>query len=146
MFSTAIVHPLLEFLSVGDIFRLHRALGKHNYMSADKVILSEVVHRMSLKPRPSHTFTSLSHRMLSRRCFECGVRCRLTPAVCGMCSASSKCFRAMVTRADIRLMIGRAPGKRDTLLYRVWKDCIVKRGRNKAFYYWRRQVLVCLVG
>jgi hypothetical protein len=136
----AIICPLLPFLSVGDIYRLHRAIGKGNFLPPDTI--HEVAARMSLKMRQCYTLNSLSRRMESGRCVECGVRCRSKPSVCGTCSAFPNSFIAMVTRADIRLMIGqKGPWRRrHPRLVQLWSHGIVKRGRLGAYYYWRKEV------
>lgn len=139
--APGIILPLLEFLTLGEIFRLHRALAHANALPKDTIHV--VAQRMQLKiVRPSFTLNTLSRRMYAGRCVECGVRCACRPVVCAGCTRSETSFRSMVTRAEIRSMRRERglPRRRSIALVQLCINGHVKRGRLGAFYYWRKDV------
>lgn len=138
-----ILCPLLEFLTVGEMFRLSRALGKVDSLPSDVVYV--VARHMGLQMRSTFTMATLSRRMQAGRCVECGMRCACRPVVCATCRMSDTSFRSMVTRADIRRMLAqRGVRRRSEPLVKLWTHGIVKRGRLGTYYYWRKDVEVVL--
>jgi hypothetical protein len=138
----AILLPLVDFLSVGDMFRLRRAVGEVTPEVADVV-----ARRMDLALPCRHSLAALSRRLAAGRCVECGRRCRAQPAVCGCCRVDPTSPFAMMTRMQVRRYISRSrpSPRRHAHLFRLWVYGVVKVGREGAFYYWRRDVEAALL-
>lgn len=131
MDSLEVLLPLIDHLSIGDIFRLRRALGHAAVWTVDvERVLSQ---RMGLQR--CYTMAQLSERMYNGRCVECGVPCRSVPRVCGECMRDVRCPVAMVTRAYI---YDRYRGhKIRKLRERIREMRVVKRGRMGTYWYWK---------
>lgn len=150
MNTPEVLEPLAPWLSVGDIFRLHRALGREPAWPCNMSFL--VLQKMNLKtggPRARKaklvTMAMLSTYMAqesTRRCVECGCTTRARPRVCFKCTQDQQNIFAMSTRREI---VHRNRFEREVplpnLLRRIRTDLpIVKRGHVGAFYYWTRDV------
>ena len=129
---------LVDHLSLGDIFRLRRALGRD--MDGCEAVVAAVVMRLRLSPRRSTTLSALSARMAaSRRCRECGVGCRRRCRVCEACSAAAGYFQ-MVDRQQI-LRVHRR-WRLAASVRELWARALVPvaRSRTGKYLYWRIHV------
>lgn len=136
--DATVLQCLAEHLSVGDLFRLRRALGKeHASFPPDVPLL--VAARMGLRPRADFTMDALSTRMRdTHRCVECGARTRRVVRVCEPCASNPACPVAMVTR---QYLMHKRPARLSvrTLLLRVRAELqVVFVASSGALHYWKR--------
>lgn len=138
---------LVEHLALGDVFRLHRALGKHPPWPPETP--TTVARRMGLK-RTTYTMSSLSAKMRGngRRCVWCGATTRCRPRVCVACADDARSPYAMCTRADlVRRNAARAAPVRN-LKHKMCSAAmpVAKRGVQGRYYYWRHAAEAFLFG
>ena len=134
---------VFDFLSAGDILRLHDAMGPGVFCREHMEMFAK---RINIKPRKFLTWERLKKHLSHRRCAECGVACRRHPLVCQKCASDPQNPMAMMSRDDIRhenisrLRAGhRAFGP--CLLERKIRELpITKQTAVGTYMYWRRDV------
>lgn len=127
---------LADHLSVADLFRLHRAVGRDPPWLPETAAL--VAARMGLKRR-HYTMQQLQSRMhRGRRCAECGVPTQRLVRACDACMLEGPL--AMWTRADVRDHHRQHPMRH--LRRRVREELrVVKRGPGGRHYFWKSDVM-----
>ena len=140
MLDPGVLIPLSEYLTVGDLRRLGRALCLRNEDWPFEVVVV-VAQRMLLKRVRAYDMRSLGVRMRQGgRCVECGVKSRRTPPVCGDCARDPTSPVAMSTRRDIVERAMLEQGGIRGLLRRIQTLRVAKRDAVGRLYYWRRDV------
>lgn len=145
--STVLIQCLVDFLSLGDIVRLHTAICDRETMTSE--MRHVLMARFGMTRVPSHigTVSSLvsSIMLASRsRCCECGVTCRRQSLVCYDCAAAEQSYRSMVSRKDLRTTSDGWRVKERRLLRVLATVKIVARTSNGEFLYWRREAVHAL--
>jgi hypothetical protein len=139
-----ILGPLLDHLSLTDVFRVHRALGRHAaWPDETPRMLSHT--SLGLKT-PIHTMDDLRRRMAHShtRCVGCGVRTRREPRVCAACASDRRSPWAMCTRRELRDAVRTSGGARN-MERRIRALPVVKRtGGTHALVYWWRDARAAL--
>ena len=136
----AVLTTVVDHLTVGDLFRLSRAIGPTALTSWPPEVAPVVATRMRLLVKHGWTMEQLGTRMATtRRCVECGIPTRRNPRVCIDCEGDPRCPVAMSTRADVLHRYHRHPirGLRRAALQELQP---IKRSRHGRIYYWRRDV------
>lgn len=138
-------HLILELvvlhLSIGDVFRLRRALGAAPAWE-DAAIARLLVERDALgysrqTIASTDTLEALCRRMQGHtRCTECGTPCKRRIRVCKACACDPSCFFALLTRKDILDYAG-SRNRCTNVLARVKP---AHRAGNNALLYWKRHV------
>ena len=132
---------LAEYLSLGAIFRLDRALGRTPAWPPDVPAL--VATRMSLaQPRRHKDMDPLRRRMSehARRCAECGAPTRRVIRVCDRCRDDEDGWRTIWTRVDIVKYARRCNDMRN-LRRRIAALPVIGLGPGRCYLYWKRDVL-----
>ena len=127
---------LVDHLSIGDVFRLRRAVGREFVLSP--YALATLAARMSLSTHRTYTLEALSTKMFhTRRCVECGTPTGCVPRACYACISIEWSPVAMLTRAQIRDLCRARRRPYLTVLH----ACVpVRRDRVGRFFYWKRDV------
>ena len=139
-----VLEPLLPHLSVGDVFRLHRALGRDPAWADGTA--RYLAMRMGYTRRAADvSMADLAMRMtvVKTRCTECGERIRRKFRVCQACADDDGGFRHMCTRAQLRAVAHkwrRRGFKR--LLEQTLKP--VRRSHCGEFFYYVREAQALL--
>ena len=148
VYQTAMDDPtvllcLADHLSVGDLFRLRRALGRagreDTLWPAEVALL--VAARMGLLcPSPAAPAMHLlgARMRTTHRCVECGARTRRVVRVCVPCASDPACPVAMVTR---QYLMRQKPTRLSVraLLLRVRTELRVTFvASSGALHYWKR--------
>jgi hypothetical protein len=139
-------HPVVlaavaDWLSVGDLYRLRRALGQAPTWPAHE-IGALVASRLRLRARrgAACTLEALAERVrTTHRCVECGVPSRRLVRVCEACARDPRSFRAMCTRAEARALARAHDGRAPRGFERKLCALPVAR-RTWRLYHWRRDV------
>ena len=137
-----VLELVIPHLSIGDVFRLRRALGRSPAWHEETVV------KLLLQCHPSfvgslsqtalhgtHSLSDVSRSMsASSRCSECGITSRRRIQVCKPCALDPRSFVSLMTRANIRDL---AP-----LRYRKVLEVVIPATRvgNGALLYWKRDV------
>lgn len=139
MNECALLECLLPYLTLGEIGRLHRALGPDPAWPAELFVV--VQHRLQLTT-PILGWEHVAYRLL-RRCCECGAPTRCVPRICQRCWREDDNFRAVLSRHDIRRMAREGLLASRHLERRIRADLsVVKRSiAGGAYLYWKRDVL-----
>lgn len=145
-----LLEALAEHLSIGDLFRLDRALGRTPAWTPTTVAL--VASRMGLKVerhlrKTKATLSPLRRRMAAykHRCVECAAHTRCARRVCAVCAINPTAPVAMCTRTllrEINLLLG-CPVP--NLLLRIRERLTpIKRGRSGQLFYWWHEARILL--
>ena len=145
----AIVPLLVDWLTLGDLARLHEALCDRE---TDVPLETRHVLRARLGlSRPPSTHARTFARLLSSymnqsktRCRECGRSCRRLSRVCFECAGDARSYRAMVSRNDLRTTPYGWRIKERRLLQALTTICVVTCTSTGAYLYWRRDALNAL--
>jgi hypothetical protein len=137
-------HPVVlaavaDWLSVGDLYRLRRALGRAPAWPAHEVG-ALVAGRIRLQARrgAACTLEALAERVRgTHRCVECGAPSRRIVRVCEACACDPRSFRAMCTRAEARAL-ARARGAPRGFERKLCALPVARR--TWRLYHWRRDV------
>lgn len=141
----AVLEPLLAYLTLTDIFRLHRALGRTPGWPP-YAARSLCIHRLRCSARGLGTMRALARHMseTQSRCVACGAHTRRVRRVCDACGRDDVTW-GMCTRAQLRDRV-RDEGWAMRGLERRFRQLPVvqRQARTRAFLYWRRQAEVQL--
>jgi len=89
---------LIDFLSVGDVFRLARALCMGREYN-DAEVAACISRRMEYKKLTALTLVQLSERMWNRgRCWECGIKTSRLVRICEVCGVGDCLYAALRDR------------------------------------------------
>lgn len=139
---------LVEFLSVGDIFRLRRALGRQFCMMDWSMDVRALISRrlcLSLKRRLRSVRDLGSSVARTRRCVECGMPTGCVPRVCSQCANDVNSPVALCTRRQIHDWCIATRQPYATIVFRLRRHVrVVRRGCNGRLYYWRSDVMSLL--
>jgi hypothetical protein len=142
-----IVAPLVQWLTIGDVFRLRRALGKDMRNAWTIDVRAMLTRRVGLRVNAGRRIPSIAELgtlvQLTRRCVECGVRTRCKLRVCLACIADPLTPVALITRQSLRDWC-KTHGIRDCLVrshLSIGTFRVVKKDRVGRHYYWRRDAL-----
>ena len=123
---------LVGHLTVGEVFRLRRALGAEALITCEETV-AVLETRLGLTHRRNRTFDHVGRRMARLACRECGVPCRRIVRVCRACATEPGGYREMLSRRDVLLAGG--VSRADLKRLRV-----VARTSVGAHLYWRHDV------
>ena len=140
-----IVNCLVEWLTLGEIARLHEALCDHTPPS--KEIAHVIRDRLCLSktPRASATVITLLSSYMSNsrvRCRECGTGTQRQCKVCFTCANDATSYRSMVSRNDLRRL---SDGwiVRERHLRKICATLhVVAMTSTGGHFYWRRESFV----
>lgn len=128
--------PLVDCLSVAEVFRVWEALGARDW-SYD--VVAHVSSRMGLKARRSTTMHTLGVRMRdTRRCYTCGAR--TTSRVCRAGRLKFLCGTCAQTQLVGRLQIRDAFRGRGVAKALIAKLHVARRTRTGAYLYWKDEL------
>ena len=137
-----VLELVIPYLSIGDVFRLRRALGRFTTWHEETVVKLLLQCNPSFVASLSQTalqgtyFLSDVSRSMSAsfRCSECGITSRRRIQVCKPCALDPRSFVSLMTRANIQDL---AP-----LQYRKILEVVIPATRvgNGALLYWKRDV------
>lgn len=147
--EVTLVPLLVDWLTLGDLARLHEAL-----CDRDVDVSLELRHvmrvRLGLVRHPSnhtHPFARILSSYMNHsktRCHECGAYCRRMSRVCFDCAGLSTSYRAMVSRNDLRITSDGWRIKERRLLTALSTIRVVTSTSTGAYLYWRRDALHAL--
>ena len=135
-----VLEPLLAYLTLTDIFRLHRALGP-TPMWPPYTARALCIHRLGRSARGLGTMRALARHMseTQSRCVACGAHTRRVRRVCTSCGRDDVTW-GMCTRAELRDRARDQGWTMRGLEHRLRRLPAVQREtRTRAFLYWRRQ-------
>lgn len=140
MFTFESVLLISPHLTVGEIFRLRRALGKEWQQKAlwqIDALLSERLGYKRVRTMDS-IFTIIAQ---TARCSECGLRCRMQPSVCESCRSQEQGYFAMVNKQYVsnRYKTVKHLSHRG-LRTALQKVKVVRKGRLGQHMLWRHEV------
>lgn len=136
---------LVDHLTLGDLFRLRRALAGAEAWSGEvpKMLVRSRMQLSRLK-KPMETMSTVSERMRlpSRRCMECGASTNCIPRVCHACAEDPHSYRSLCHRRDVRAAYMKVPLPRPKGLLRMLQSNlrIVKVGPAGSHLFWRADV------
>lgn len=151
--EVVIVPLIVDWLTLGDIARLHEALcdRQTDVPRELRAVLRArlgIVHLPGiLRPRSKMSFVGLisSYMNTSRtRCRECGIHCRRVSRVCFECASDAQSYRALVSRDDLRTTPDGWRIRERRLLKALRTIRVVTSTSNGAYLYWRRDALHAL--
>lgn len=135
----AILTCLVDHLTVGEVFRLRRALGAEALITCEGTV-AVLETRLGLTHRKNRTFDQVGRRMARLACRECGVACRRIVRVCRACASEPGGFREMVSRKDVRPFVSYADLRRLRVVARTsvgahlyWWHDVQQVHRSSAF-------------
>lgn len=133
-----VLAALAEHLTLGELFRLDRALGRAPAWPMPETA-ALVAARTGRRFAGGGT-TGLRLTLPRRRCIECGASCARTLCVCPACRRDPANFRSLVSRADLLALHRERPIK--NLRRRVQRELrVVARGTGHRHLYWRHEAL-----
>lgn len=142
--EATLVPLLVDWLTLGDLVRLHEAL-----CDREVDVPLELRHVMRVRlglarppsphPRPFARILSLYMSDSKSRCCECGTACRRISHVCFECADDAHSYRAMVSRNDLRTTNDVWRIKERRLLAALSTIRVVTRTGAGAYLYWRRE-------
>ena len=146
---TEIVLLLVDWLTLGDLARMHEALCDRDAVSLElrHVLRARMgfVHPPSIAhARPFAGLLSSYMNFSTSRCRECGAPCRRLAHVCFDCADDQRSYRAMVSRNDLRMTPDGWIIKERCLLRALSTVRVVTSTRTGAYLYWRRDALHAL--
>lgn len=140
---------LVDWLTLGDLVRLHEALCDREVnvpLELRHVVRARLglVRPPSLSPCPFASLLSSYMSHSKTRCCECGVHCRRVSRVCFDCAGDARSYRAMVSRNDMRTTPDGWRVKERRLLQALSTIRVVTSTSTGAYLYWRRDALNAL--
>jgi hypothetical protein len=147
--DVTLVPLLVDWLTLGDLARLHEALcdREANVPRELRAVLRArlgLVRPPSIHPGPFARLLSSYMNHSKTRCHECGVHCRRVSRVCFNCAGDVRSYRAMVSRNDLRTTPDGWRIKERRLLQALSTIRVVTSTSTGAYLYWRRDALNAL--
>lgn len=142
--EVTLVPLLIDWLTLGDLARLHEALCDRE-VNVPLELRHVMRVRLGIVRPPSsiaHSFVHILSTYMSdsrSRCCECGTACRRISLVCFDCADDARSFRSMVSRNDIRAANNGWRIKEQRIMRALQKVRIVTRTVAGAYLYWRRE-------
>lgn len=135
---------LAEYITVGTLFRLRRALGR-NRLSGCLGVKHMCCKRIGFS-RPFDRMSDLCYHMnhkTHRRCRECCLVTSRSIRVCTNCTSITGGYYELVSRRDINSIWTNVPPVRVRHVYKHM-IAVVCRRRSGEFLYWRYDVSIAL--
>lgn len=149
---------LVDHLTIGDLFRLRRAIGRQGFSQCDNAMRYTFNRRIGW----SHTFSKRNdasvasivdamNRPSSRRCRECGVQTHRRVRVCETCASCVGGYFSLVSRRTVASWTIDGWSVRMGAVRRILSTLVPATQRSTGEYlYWehdaRRAFATCAMG